>query len=76
MPIYEYVCQDCEHAFEELVRSNRDEKAMVCPSCSSKRVGRKLSVFAAQRDAKQAAATPMTGGCGRCGDPNGPCALG
>ncbi len=75
MPIYEYVCGDCEHVFEELVRTAKDEKGMVCPSCSSRSVGRKLSVFAAQSGAGGPKDLPMAGGCGRCGDPNGPCAM-
>lgn len=74
MPIYEYICQDCEHTFEELVRTSRDDEAMRCPSCSSRRVGRKLSVFAAQGEGRMSPA-PMPGACGRCGDPNGACSL-
>lgn len=43
MPIYEFVCQDCESAFEELVCG----KAMVvCPACGSNDVRRALSRFA------------------------------
>ena len=44
MPIYEYVCQDCGHAFEQLIRG--DEKP-VCPSCGKKKVSKQLSVPAA-----------------------------
>jgi len=70
MPIYEYRCGECEHVFEELVPAKR-RAGVRCPKCDSKRVELALSVFSAH-----AASTPQkapVGGCGRCGDPNGPC---
>jgi putative FmdB family regulatory protein len=33
MPLFDYICQDCGHRFEALVR-NREEKAE-CPQCKS-----------------------------------------
>ena len=42
MPTYEYECKACESAFEELVFG--DEK-VVCPSCDSKRVARRVTSF-------------------------------
>jgi putative FmdB family regulatory protein len=74
MPILEYVCEACAHQFEMLVFGSREA---VCPACDSKRLERRLSVFAVggQR-ADVAAQTPM-GPCGACGDPRGPgaCAM-
>ena len=46
MPIYEYICGKCEHAFEHLLRSS-DEKPK-CPQCGSTRLDRQFSTFAAQ----------------------------
>lgn len=43
MPIYEYVCIDCNNEFETLVLSS-DEK-VVCPSCESTRLEKKMSCF-------------------------------
>ncbi len=43
MPIYEFNCQKCQEAFEELVLS-RSEK-VVCPKCGSTKIERALSVF-------------------------------
>ena len=37
IPIYEYSCQGCGHAFEELVRG---EEQPACPSCESPNVER------------------------------------
>jgi putative FmdB family regulatory protein len=42
MPLYEYVCQECEQTFETLVRSS-DER-IDCPHCHSVKVERALSV--------------------------------
>ncbi len=41
MPIYEYICADCENEFEELVFS-RDETPP-CPKCGSKNVTKLMS---------------------------------
>jgi putative FmdB family regulatory protein len=43
MPIYEFICEDCEQPFEELVRNGQ---SVNCPSCSSTDVRRLLSRFA------------------------------
>lgn len=73
MPIYEYVCQDCGHEFEKLVRSSTVPN---CPQCDSAQLQKRLSVFATATSA--AVAAPVTSGpCGSCGHPDGPgsCAL-
>ena len=69
MPIFEYVCKECQHQFEALVYGN--EKAS-CPKCQSKKLETQLSVFAVS--AKGSPASPRTEGaaCGTCGDPRGP----
>lgn len=71
MPMFEFACRACEHEFEELVRSTSDRDAPACPKCGSRRIERKLSVFAARQ--ASTAEAPRGGGCGRCGDPDGPC---
>ena len=45
MPIYEYVCMQCESHFEELVRY--DDAAPACPDCGAANARKQLSVFAA-----------------------------
>ena len=60
MPIYEYVCMECESHFEELVRS-ADQK-VECPDCSAEKVVKQFSVFAAHGTAAQ----PSFGGGGGC----------
>ena len=66
MPIYQYVCADCGHDFEDLIFG--DERPR-CPECESESADKQLSVFATRSSAVPAAAPP---GCGTCGDPRGP----
>lgn len=74
MPIYEYECESCGKSFELLIRSEREEQEAACPVCTKKRVRRKPSVFSAHSVHAPGAKLPV-GGCGRCGDPNGPCGV-
>jgi putative FmdB family regulatory protein len=65
MPIYEYRCNQCEGEFEKYVPSG--STAVVCPTCESARVTRRLSLLSVQTSAAGAgAAMPMQGG-GCCG---------
>mgnify|MGYP001326710433 FL=1 len=45
MPIYEYKCEKCEHAFEEYLSiSNRDKPIEEpCPECGEKHIKRGIS---------------------------------
>ena len=49
MPIYEYVCNDCQTRYERIVMSSCQEIA--CPKCESKRHTLQLSVFSAAKSA-------------------------
>lgn len=71
MPVYEFICRECKREFEEWVRTPELASEVVCPKCGGRKVERQLSVFAA----RQGHGSPSipTGGCGRCGDPHGPC---
>jgi putative FmdB family regulatory protein len=83
MPIFEYICQECQHEFETLVFGRDQAK---CPKCHSQKLSPQLSVFAVSSkgmsskgmSAKEAAPSASTGACGSCGDPRGPgaCSLG
>jgi putative FmdB family regulatory protein len=66
MPIYEYVCMQCESHFEELVRSS--DQAIVCPECGAAKVLKQLSSFAVHGSASQPSfAGPSGAGGGCCG---------
>ena len=61
MPVYEYVCDQCEKDFEELVRGNAEPKK--CPSCGSSSIRRKLSVPASVHAAGPSCAARDAGLC-------------
>ena len=42
MPIYEYICEKCNFAFEALVP--RPSAKAPCPECGSKKVSKQISV--------------------------------
>lgn len=68
MPIFEYLCKECDHEFEALVYGTQKAE---CPKCHSKKLAPQLSVFAVSAKGP-ASAAPSVGPCGSCGDPRGP----
>lgn len=68
MPIYEYVCDDCQTHFEKIVLNKTQEIA--CPKCAGNKNSLQLSVFSASNgssnEAAKAAPT-FSGGGGCCG---------
>ena len=69
MPIFEYVCEQCDHEFEALVYGSEKPE---CPKCHSKKLTAQLSVFAvAAKGASSSTSVNPVGGCGTCGDPRG-----
>jgi putative FmdB family regulatory protein len=79
MPIFEYICQECQHEFETLVFGRDKAK---CPKCQSQKLSPQLSVFAMSTKGMPAKSSANSstgaGACGSCGDPRGPgaCSLG
>lgn len=64
MPIYEYVCQDCQTKFET-IRSMKDADAPIaCEQCQSAKTTRAISLFSAQSGGKVIAGG--NGGCAGC----------
>ncbi len=67
MPIYEYVCSNCNSKFELLRRFSQASEAASCPRChqSAKRV---LSIFACFSTDKSGVPSPVGGDpCASCG---------
>ena len=68
MPIYEYRCRSCGHAFEHLARTRVDAPA-ACAKCGAAAPVKQFSTFSARADAaagKACDACPSAGhGC--CG---------
>lgn len=63
MPLYEYLCQNCNKQVELLVQG---EERPVCPECSGDRLTKLLSVVAAH-SREGAGAAPSSGGGRPCG---------
>jgi putative FmdB family regulatory protein len=68
MPIYEYRCDGCARAFEELVPASGAAEVR-CPDCSSTTVTKLFSQFAATRSGDAVS----VGGGGCCGGSCGCC---
>jgi putative FmdB family regulatory protein len=69
MPIYEYLCNDCETHFEKIVINKQQEIA--CPKCASKKASIQLSVFAtanggSSNGSSAKSSTSFSGGGGSC----------
>jgi len=66
MPIYEYVCEDCDTRFERIVLNKQQEIA--CPNCASEKASIQLSVFATPGNGNGTATKSSTssGGGGSC----------
>ena len=74
VPIYEFVCKECSHRFEELVATMKSRLSAVCPQCGGG-ASKAISVFSAQVAQQDPGCGPMQescqmagqGGCaGRC----------
>ncbi len=67
MPIYEYICMDCQHQFDTM-RSMKDaDEPIACKSCQSGNVKRKLSKCNAHSSGQVLAGSGASScGCGGC----------
>jgi len=70
MPIYEYICPDCEIKFELLRPMSRANEEASCPQCQQK-AGRVLSNFACFSTDESGLTSPVGGNsCASCGLPS------
>ena len=69
MPLFEYRCDDCEHAFEVLVRADTH---LECPACHGVHLQKQLSVFAVSAQGDRVPSYAASAPCGSCGHPDGP----
>jgi putative FmdB family regulatory protein len=60
MPIYEYICEDCQTHFEKIVLNKTQEIA--CPKCEGKKNAIQLSVFSAANGSANGASAKSSGG--------------
>ena len=66
MPIFEYVCRECDHHFEAIIQGSQHAR---CPTCEIRKLEQQISRFAVSSDKP---APVAAGPCGACGDPRGP----
>ncbi len=45
MPIYEYICEDCNTKYEKFIKNRLAEVVLVCPICGSQRAKKIFSLF-------------------------------
>jgi putative FmdB family regulatory protein len=60
MPIYEYICEDCQTHFEKIVLNKTQEIA--CPKCAGKKNTLQISVFSAANGAGSGSSSKASGG--------------
>ncbi len=66
MPIYEYACDACGKAFEELIIRRSEEAEVACPACRGRRVSRLMSRTSSPRGGGDGGA-PSGASCGPVG---------
>ncbi len=64
MPIYEYICENCNEHFEKIVINKQQE--ISCPKCSSKKAAIQLSVFATAGSGNSSMPSGGSSGGGGC----------
>ena len=46
MPVYEYICKDCQHKFEAILTLKEHESKQVsCPKCNSRKIEQDVAEF-------------------------------
>jgi putative FmdB family regulatory protein len=70
MPLYEYLCADCECRFEVLRSFSQADEPVVCVACQSPNTRRAISAFAARSKAGESGESSRSLGgssCASCG---------
>ena len=65
MPIYEYICKDCDTHFEAIRSMKEADSPIMCKECEGRNTRRQISVFFANSGGKAVAGT-SSGGCSGC----------
>jgi putative FmdB family regulatory protein len=65
MPIYEYVCKDCQKEFESLRSMSQADAQIECTACGGENTHRKPSVCNCESGGK-ALAGSSSASCGSC----------
>lgn len=63
MPIYEYRCTSCQHAFSKLQRISSTGQEIRCPQCGSIQTERQMSTFASGSSSSSGATSSAGPSC-------------
>lgn len=72
MPLHEYRCGGCGHAFEHLATTS-SSKPGACPKCGSRKLEKQFSTFSASAGSFSESLPCSTGACGTGSCPTGTC---
>ncbi len=66
MPLYEYMCSECNSKFEVLHKSSTNKENIICPNCNSAQNKKLFSSFSASISSSQDRSSEncSTGSCG------------
>jgi putative FmdB family regulatory protein len=64
MPVYEYICLDCDTKFDALRSMSKADAPIECENCASGHTSRLISLFAAHSNGKIVAGASK--GCASC----------
>jgi putative FmdB family regulatory protein len=73
MPIYEYLCADCDTTFEKLRPMSKADAPTACVQCGGSQISRAISLFAAISKSSNGESRRVSGtggGCGSCAGHN------
>ncbi|RPH60909.1 MAG: zinc ribbon domain-containing protein [Chloroflexi bacterium] len=70
MPIYEYLCLDCDKKFEIIRPISQSDAPLKCAKCGGERVKRSIAVFYAMSGGHSVAGTGGGCDCGSCSGGN------
>ncbi len=75
MPIYEFICRDCQSNFDRLIPASQRDKTD-CPTCGSEKTARKISLTAPAQVKTGGASRAFEGqGCGAVNCCGGGCGM-
>ena len=63
MPIFTYICLDCEHKFDVLVQVVNDPNKPKCEKCGSKNTKKTIAGFSVGKSSKNSSSSCPTGTC-------------
>jgi putative FmdB family regulatory protein len=65
MPIYEYLCEECDLKFEILKRNTSSQK-VICPECGNEKTKRLFSTFGFSCGEKFVSSSSKGSACSTC----------